>query len=419
VPIDVEALRARFPALRLTHDGVPFIYFDGPGGTQVPDSVIEAVARYYREMNANHEGAFVTSERSDTVIAEAHAALADFVGAASADEIKIGPNMTTLTLHVSRSIGATLQPGDEIVVTSLDHNANIDPWRHIARDRGLVVRTIDVRLDDLTLDEASLDAAITPRTKVVAVGYASNAVGTINPVAEIARRAHAVGAWLYVDAVHWAPHGPIDVRAIDADFLACSTYKFFGPHLGVLYGKGEILESLPSYKLKPAADRFETGTGAYELFGGATAAVDYLAEIGRSGDPADADGGGGGLTGRRAAIVAGMTAIRAYEMDLWARLERGLREIPGLRLWGIADPDRFDQRTPTAGVTIEGHAPHALAAALGSAGIATWDGDFYARDLAERAGFGEAGGLLRVGLVHYNTADEVDRLLGELERIVA
>jgi cysteine desulfurase family protein (TIGR01976 family) len=415
---DVVAQRSRFPALSLTHQGRPFVYFDGPGGTQVPDSVIDAVVRYYREMNANHEGAFATSVRSDAVIAETHAALADFLGAASADEIKIGPNMTTLTLHVSRSIGATMQPGDEIVVTSLDHNANIDPWRHMARDRGLTVRMIDVRLDDLTLDASSLEAAITSRTRLVAVGYASNAVGTINPVAEIARRAHAVGAWLYVDAVHWAPHGPIDVQAIDADFLVCSTYKFFGPHLGVLYGKSAVLDALPSYKLKPAVDRFETGTGAFELFGGATAAVDYLADIGRSVDPAAA-AAGGGLTGRRAAIAAGMAAVRGYEMDLWARLERGLREIPGLRLWGIADPDRFTDRTPTAGVTIEGHAPRDVAAALGQAGIATWDGDFYARDLTERAGLMETGGLLRIGLVHYNTADEVDRLLGELERIVA
>ncbi len=392
-------------------DGRPFVYFDGPGGTQVPDTVIDAVARYYREMNANHEGAFATSQRSDAVIAETHAALADLLGATSPDEIKIGPNMTTLTLHVSRSIGATLEPGDEIVVTSLDHNANIDPWRHMANDRGVTVRTIDVRLDDLTLDPASLDAAITPRTKLVAVGYASNAVGTINPVAEIAQRAHAVGAWLYVDAVHWAPHGVIDVQAVDTDFLVCSTYKFFGPHLGVLYGKQAILDSLPTYKLKPAADHFETGTGTYELFGGATAAIDYLAGIGRTtGASAPGD--------RRAALVAAMIAIRDYEMDLWARLERGLREIPGLRMWGITDSARWGERTPTAAVTIEGHEPRALAAALGEAGIATWDGDFYARDLGERLGVVASGGFLRIGLVHYNTADEVDRLLGELERIV-
>jgi cysteine desulfurase family protein (TIGR01976 family) len=320
--------------------------------------------------------------------------------------------MTTLTLHVSRSIGATLEPGDEIVVTSLDHNANIDPWRHMARDRGLTVRTIDVRLDDLTLDPASVDAALGPRTKLVAVGYASNAVGTINPVAELARRAHDVGAWLYVDAVHWAPHGPIDVQALDTDFLVCSTYKFFGPHLGVLYGRQSILDALPTYKLKPAADHFETGTGTYELFGGATAAVDYLADIGRATDGAAAD------SDRRAAIVAGMNAIRDYEMDLWARLERGLREIPGLRLWGISDPARSDERTPTAALTIEGHRPRDLAAALGRAGIATWDGDFYARDLGERLGVVVSGGFLRIGLVHYNTADEVDRFLAELERIV-
>ncbi|HLA17375.1 MAG TPA: cysteine desulfurase-like protein [Candidatus Limnocylindrales bacterium] len=416
--IDVAALRARFPSLSLAQDGRPFVYFDGPGGTQVPDTVIESVVRYYREMNANHEGAFMTSQRSDEVIAEAHAALADFLGAASPDEIKIGPNMTTLTLHVSRSIGARLEPGDEIVVTSLDHNANIDPWRHMARDRGLLVRTIDARPDDLTLDEASLEAAITSRTRLVAVGYASNAVGTINAVAEIGRRAHDVGAWLYVDAVAWAPHGPIDVRAIDADFLACSTYKFFGPHLGVLYGKADILAGLPTYKLKPASDSFETGTGAYELFGGATEAVDYVAGIGRAAEPAAGEAGGG-VTGRRAAIVAGMTAIRAYEMDLWARLERGLREIRGLRLWGIGDPSRRDQRVPTAAVTVEGRDPGDLAAALGRAGIATWNGDFYARDLVERLDLADRGGFLRIGIIHYNSAEEVDRLLEELERIVA
>jgi cysteine desulfurase family protein (TIGR01976 family) len=408
--IDVGALRARFPSLALTQNDRPFVYFDGPGGTQVPDTVIDAVVHYYRETNANHEGAFLTSRRSDEVVAEAHQALADFVGAATPDEIKIGPNMTTLTLHLSRSILATMEPGDEIVVTALDHNANIDPWRTAARDRGVTVRTIDVRPDDLTLDQASIAAVIGPRTRLVAVGYASNAVGTINPVTEIARRAHAVGAWIFVDAVHWGPHGPIDVQALDVDFLACSVYKFFGPHLGVLYGRRELLESLPSYKIKPASDRYETGTGTYELFGGATAAVDYLADIGRELDPSATD--------RRAALLVAMSAIRDYELDLWARLARGLREIRGLRLWGIDDPARSGERTPTAAVTIEGHTPASLAAALGDAGIATWNGDFYARDLVERLGAPVGDGFLRIGLVHYNTAEEVDRLLGELERIV-
>lgn len=280
--LDVAALRARFPALSLTVDGRPLVYFDGPGGTQVPGTVIEAVARYYRESNANHGGAFVTSRRSDAVVDEAHAAMADLLGAGSADEIKFGPNMTTLTFHASRSVGALLEPGDEIVVTTLDHEANVTPWRAVAADRGLIVRTVDIRPDDCTLDLDSLDAALNERTRLVAFGYASNAVGTVNPVAEIVRRAHAVGAWTYLDAVHWAPHGPIDVAALDVDFLVCSVYKFFGPHLGVLYGKRELLERLPAYKVRPAPDKLETGTGAFELHAGAVAALDYLADIGRA-----------------------------------------------------------------------------------------------------------------------------------------
>jgi cysteine desulfurase family protein (TIGR01976 family) len=412
--LDVAALRARFPALSLTVDGRPLVYFDGPGGTQVPATVIEAVARYYRESNANHGGAFETSRRSDALVDEAHAAMADLLGAGSADEIKFGPNMTTLTFHASRSIGALLEPGDEIVVTTLDHEANVSPWRAVAADRGLTVRTVDIRPDDCTLDLASLDAALNERTRLVAFGYASNAMGTVNPVAEIIRRAHAVGAWTYLDAVHWAPHGPIDVAAIDVDFLVCSVYKFFGPHLGVLYGKRQLLERLPAYKVRPAPDKLETGTGAFELQAGALAALDYLADIGRAqGAPAT------GLTGRRAALVAGMTVIRAAEMDLYARLDRGLREVPGLRLWGIADPARFAERTPTAAVSIEGHHPLAIAEALGREGIATWDGHFYAQALIERLGLDASGGVLRIGLVHYNTAGEIDRLLDALDTIVA
>ncbi len=267
------------------------VFFDGPGGTQVPDTVIDAVARYFRESNANAGGDFPTSRRSDAIVADAHAALADLVGAESVDEVKLGANMTTLTLHASRSITATMHPGDEIVVTRLDHEANVGPWLTAAADRDVTIRTVDIRPDDVTLDLDSLDAALGPRTRLVAVGWASNAVGTINPIAEIARRAHSVGAWVYVDAVHAAPHLPIDVRAVDVDFLACSAYKFFGPHLGVLYGRRAILEALPSYKIKPAHDRFETGTGNFEGQAGALAAVGYLADIGRreSGGNAPAD----------------------------------------------------------------------------------------------------------------------------------
>lgn len=420
MPIDVTAVRARFPSLRREHDGRPYVFLDGPGGTQVVDSVIEAVVDYYRTANANSGGAFPTSERSDALIAEARAALADFLGAPSPETVKFGANMTSLTFHVSRSIAASLRPGDEIVVTVLDHEANVSPWRLAAADRGLIVRTVDIRPEDGTLDLESLDAALGPRTRVVAVGYASNAIGTVNPVADIVRRAHAVGALAYVDAVHWAPHGPIDVVELDVDFLVCSAYKFFGPHLGVLYGKLEHLERLPAYKVRPAHDRWETGTGNFEGIVGAGAAVEYLAWLGRTfGDPVSGDeaGGAGASGARRRAMVAGMTAIRAYELGLFGRLLDGLRAIKGVRLYGIDDPARLAERAPTAALTIAGTHPRAAAEALGREGIATWDGDFYARALIERLGLAEAGGVLRAGLVHYNTAGEVDRFLQAIERL--
>jgi cysteine desulfurase family protein (TIGR01976 family) len=410
---DVEALRRRFPALSIEDHGRPVALFDGPGGTQVPDTVIEAIADYYRTSNANHDGPFLTSRRSDERAHEAHQAMADMLGAASADEIKFGANMTSLTFHMSRSIGATMAPGDEIVVTILDHEGNVGPWKAIAADRGLVVRTVDIRESDLTLDLATLDAVLGPRTKLVAVGWASNAVGTINPVAEIVRRAHAVGAWTYVDAVHAAPHLAIDVRAVGTDFLACSTYKFFGPHAGVLYGRAEVLDALPAYKLRPATDRFETGTGNFEGMAGVTAAVEYLAGIGV------AYGGAGADDPRGDRVHAGMRAIRAYEMDLFRRLADGLEAIPGLALYGITDRSRFDERTPTAALRLAGIAPRAVAEALGDEGIAVWDGDFYATGLIERLGLLESGGVVRIGLTHYNTAAEVDRLVEGLGRIAA
>jgi cysteine desulfurase family protein (TIGR01976 family) len=410
---DVEALRRRFPALAIEDGGRPVALFDGPGGTQVPESVIDAVGEYYRTSNANHGGPFLTSRRSDAAAHEAHQAMADMLGAASADEIKFGNNMTSLTFHVSRSIGATMEPGDEIVVTILDHEGNVGPWKAIAADRGLVIRTVDIRDEDVTLDLASLDAVLGPRTKLVAVGYASNAVGTINPVAEIVLRAHAVGAWTYVDAVHAAPHLPIDVRAIDTDFLACSTYKFFGPHAGVLYGKADVLDALPAYKLVPATDRFETGTANLEGLAGVTAAVEYLADVGVVCGGTRAD------RSRRERVLGGMSAIRNYELALYRRLAAGLEAIPGLTLYGIADRARFDERTPTAAIRLAGIAPRDVAAALGAEGIAVWDGDFYATGLIDRLGLAETGGVVRIGLTHYNTADEVDRLLEALGRIAA
>jgi cysteine desulfurase family protein (TIGR01976 family) len=407
MPIDVERARAQFPALALEQDGRPVVFLDGPGGTQVPQRVIDAVTRYYLEQNANTGGAFLTSRRSDAVLAEAHAAFADFLNARSADEVKFGPNMTSLTFALSRSIGATIGPGDEVVVTALDHAGNVGPWEAMAAERDLTVRRVEIDTRDCTLDLDSLDAVLGPRTKLVAVGYASNAVGTVNPVAEIVRRAQAVGALTFVDAVHYAPHGPIDVQALHSDFLACSAYKFFGPHLGVLYGRAELLESLPAYKVGPAQDRWETGTQNHEGIAGALAALDYLADL------APADPG----ASRRARLEAAMTRIQAYERNLGERLLTGLATIPGVRIHGIADPARSAERVPTVSLTVDGLRPRDAAESLARSGIFAWDGDFYASGLVERLGLADSGGFLRLGLVHYNTAGEVDRVLDALTGI--
>ncbi len=416
-PFDVNALRARFPALALEHEGQPMAFFDGPGGTQVTDTVIEAVSDYYRTSNANHGGTFPTSERSDAILDEAHAALADLLNAASPDEIKLGANMTTLTMHVARSITAGMQPGDELVVTGLDHEANVGPWLGVAADRGLTVRTVGIRRDDVTLDLEAFDTILHGRPKLVAFGWASNAVGSINPVGELVRRAHEAGALTYVDAVHAAPHVPIDVQAIGTDFLACSVYKFFGPHVGVLYGRAEVLDALPTYKLRPAGDRFETGTLNHEGIAGSLAAVEYIAEGGeRYG--ASLVAAFPGLTGRQLHAHAGMAAIRAYEMPLFGRLLDGLESIPGVRVWGITDRSRFAERTPTAALTFDSITPEAVAVALGARGIAAWWGNFYAVGVTERLGL-EPDGVLRIGLTHYNTEGEVDRLLDELRLITA
>jgi cysteine desulfurase family protein (TIGR01976 family) len=408
---DVAAVRRRFPALSREQDGRPVVFLDGPGGTQVPQQVIDAVVAYYRDSNANADGAFTTSRLSDAIAAEAHAALADFLGAASADEIKFGQNMTSLTFQVSRSIGSTLGPGDEIMVTTLDHEANVSTWRAMAADRGVTVQTVDINLDDVTLDLEDLESKLSPRTRLVAVGYASNAVGTINPVREIVARAHEVGAMTYVDAVAYAPHGPIDVVALDTDFLVCSAYKWFGPHLGALYGKAEILDRLPAFKVRPAHDRWETGTPSFESIAGTLAATDYLRDLGRELGDVAATNVPDGASDRRRELVAAMTAIAAHERALVSRLIDGLEDIAGVTIHGIRDPVRFDARVPTVSISIDGVAPRNAAESLGRAGIYVWDGDFYATGLIERLGKADEGGVLRLGLVHYNTPDEVDRTL--------
>jgi cysteine desulfurase family protein (TIGR01976 family) len=408
---DVDAIRARFPALAMSHEGRPMAFFDGPGGTQVPESVIDAVARYYRESNANHGGHFATSERSDAIVDDAHAAIGDLLGV-DADEITLGPNMTTLTFHLSRSIAATMRPGDEIVVSGLDHQANVDPWIAAARDNEVIVRTWEPNLADCTLRLDALEPLLNDRTRLVAVGWASNAVGSINPIAEIAATAHRVGAWVYVDAVHAAPHLPLDARAVDADFVACSVYKFFGPHVGAVYGRRSILEQLPAYKVRPASHKFETGTGNFEGWAGSAAAVEYLADLGRR------YGGASGDANRRAAVLAGMHAIRAYELDLYRHLAARLAAIEGIRIVGLTADADMERRTPTAAIRIAGLSPSAAADQLGRRGIAVWDGDFYATGLMERLGLAPDG-VVRIGLTHYNTRAEVDRLADELAALAS
>jgi cysteine desulfurase family protein (TIGR01976 family) len=410
--LDQAWVRARFPALAEEIDGRLPVFFDGPGGSQVPEAVMEAMARYLVTSNANAHGAFATSRETDALIDAARAAVADFLGCA-ADEIVFGANMTTLAYALSRAIGRELRPRDEIVVTRLDHYANVSPWRALEEERGVVVRTVDIRADDCSLDMEDLARQISPRTRLVAVGYASNAVGTVNDVAAAVRLARAAGAWTFVDAVHYAPHGPIDARALDCDFLACSAYKFYGPHVGVLYGKRERLARLRPYRVEPAADtvpvRWETGTLNHEGLAGLKATVDYLEELGRRVSPSAPD--------RRAALVAAMAASRDYERGLSERLIAGLARIPGLRIYGIVDPERFASRTPTVAVRLAGLSPAAAAAALGERGIFAWHGNFYALGLTQRLGVEDSGGFLRIGLLAYNTAAEIDRLLVALGEI--
>jgi cysteine desulfurase family protein (TIGR01976 family) len=427
VTLDLTAVRGAFPSLSQEINGTPVIYFDNPGGTQVTQSCADAIAAYLTTSNANTHGAFLTSQRTDALLEEAHAAMADFLNAPDPHEIVFGPNMTTLTFAISRSIGRTLKPGDEIVVTALDHDANVSPWRMMAEDRGLTLRMIDFDPATCTLDMADARAKITPQTKVVAVGYASNAVGTINDVATIIGWAHEVGALTYIDAVQYAPHAPVDVQALGCDFLACSAYKFFGPHQGIVWGKREHLERLTPYKVRPASDdipdRWETGTQAHELQAGTLAALEYLASLAPRSASATkaAQAQFPGMRGRRLALHAAMAAIQAYERGLIERLLAGLKTLPGVTLYGLADETDAGQmarRVPTVALTIAGHTPRGLAEGLAARGIYAWDGNYYAITLMERLGLEDSGGALRIGLAHYNTAEEVDRIVAALREIV-
>jgi len=411
--LDVAWVRSQFPSLQTQVHGQTAAFLDGPAGTQVPAQVIAAIQDYLTHSNANTHGAFLTSTRSDELIAGTRAAMADFFHCDPC-EVVFGQNMTTLTFAMSRAIGRELAPGDEILVTTLDHDANFSPWKAL-EEKGVVIRVADIHEQDCTLDLKDLKSKLTHRTKLVAVGYASNAVGSINPVGEIVRMAHAVGAMAFVDAVHYAPHGLIDVKELDCDFLVCSPYKFFGPHMGTLYAKREHLERLQPYKVRPsddeAPDRWETGTLAHELIAGIGAAVGYIAGVGRRSDPS--------AKTRREALAAAYRTTVAYERRLIARLIEGLQTIPGVRIYGITDPARFEERCSTLSLRVGDHPPREIAEFLAQRGIFTWDGNYYAINLTERLGVEQKGGMLRIGLVHYNTQEEVDRLLAALREFAA
>jgi cysteine desulfurase family protein (TIGR01976 family) len=414
--LDAAALRDHFPALARTHDGVPLAYLDGPGGTQVPRECIAAMTAYLERSNANRGGAFTASAETDALVDEAHAAAADFLGAHHPDEIAFGPNMTTLTYAVSRALGRDLAPGDEIVVTRLDHDANVAPWLALAEDRGLVVRWIELADDRATLDLDLLDDVLTPRTRVVAVGMASNALGTVTDVGRVIEAAHAVGAMAYVDAVHAAPHLPIDTSALQADLLVCSPYKFFGPHLGMLYGRRDLLERLDAYRVRPAGDalpgKWEVGTQNHEALAGLLGTFGYLERLGA------AYGSVAGADDRRGRLRAAMSAIHEHERVLSLAVLERLATVPGLRLFGLGDRDRVDERVPTFSFTLPGHRARTIAEHLATRGISAWDGDFYAWELVRELGLAGEGGLLRIGLVHYNTVEEVDRVVAALVELI-
>ncbi|MCL4262820.1 MAG: cysteine desulfurase-like protein [Anaerolineae bacterium] len=405
-PFDLQTIRRRFPALQLEVNGRTAVYLDGPGGTQVPQPVIDAIAHYLAQGGSNQGGPFFTSQYTDTVIMAARHAIMDFYHARRPEEIVFGQNMTSLTFAFSRALAQTWQPGDEIIVTRLDHDANITPWVMAATDRSVTVRWLDFDPTDCTLRLDLLPGLLNEKTRLVAVTYASNAVGSITDVPRVVQMAHQAGALVYVDSVHYAPHGPLDVQALDCDFLAASVYKFFGGHVGALYGKYEHLDRLPAYKVRPSSPqppgKWETGTQSFESLAGVTAAVDYIASLSQTSGS------------RRERLVWAMTQIKEYEMSLSYHFLEGAAKIPGLRVYGITDVENLVQRTPTFAVSLTGHTPETVATRLGEQGIFVWHGDYYAVAVMERLGLADKGGLVRIGFVHYNSHNEVDQVLAAL-----
>jgi cysteine desulfurase family protein (TIGR01976 family) len=411
---DVHDLRKQFPSLNRVGGRtarVP-IFLDGPGGTQVPQRVINAMVHYLTTCNANQGGVFATSRESDAILHEAYQAAADLLNAPSAEEIIFGANMTTLTFHLSRAFGRTLRPGDEVLVTRLDHDANVRPWVLAARDAGAAVRFVDIHPEDCTLDFDDLRRQLSPRVRLVAVTCASNAVGAVTDVRQITRLAHDAGALVFLDAVHYTPHRLINVQDWDCDFLVCSAYKFFGPHVGILWGKQDHLRRLPAYKLRPATDdlpgRWMTGTQNHEGLAGVAAAIDYLASIDTSAERHQS---------RRQRLARAFQAIEDHERRLAERLLDGLRSRQRFRVWGITQRERLCERVPTVSITATEHTPLQIAEHLAKREIYTWNGNMYALELTERLELEERGGILRLGLVHYNTTEEIDSLLQALDEL--
>ena len=416
--LDLNLIRQQFPALNR-----PAVFFDNPGGTQIASPSLDRINRYLLECNANHEGQFETSRKSDEVLHDAHVAMADFLNAARPEEVVFGNNMTTLSLHLSRSLARTLNPGDEIVVTRMDHDANISPWMLIAEDRGCNLTWVDFDVEDGTLNVDEFARAMERKPKIAAFGYASNALGTINPVRKLTRMAKEAGALVYIDAVQYAPHGPIDVQDIGCDFLVCSSYKFFGPHAGALYGRYDLLDGLKAYKVRPATDelpgKFETGTQNHEGIAGVLGALEYFEWIGNQFGDKNLEGLKDQYSGRRLVYKQAMTAIRAYEFELSRALIEAIQSVPGTRIYGLTDMKRLDERVPTVSFTLEGRNPAEVAAKLGDAGFYVWDGHYYALAVVERLGLLDQGGMVRVGAAHYNTLDEVSRFRDALAKIAA
>lgn len=412
---NILALRQQFPALANCQNGQPVAYFDGPAGTQVHRSVIDAMNRYLVDCNANKGGSFPSSQTSDEWMAEAHQAFADFVGAKDPDEIVFGQNMTSLAFALSRSLARTWHAGDEVIVTRLDHDANIAPWVTAAEDVGAVVRYVDFDPDNACqLNMGQLQSFLNSKTRMVAVGCASNATGGINPVGDICQMARDVGALTFLDAVHYAPHGLMDVSGWGCDFLACSAYKFFGPHLGTLWGRRELLEELYAYQVRPAPTsipgKWMTGTQSFESIAGGMACIDYLAN----------NVGGlscNGTDSRREKLQRAFELINEYEQTLSKRLIEGLNGNAGIRIYGVDDVSEVAPRFPTFSITHDSIPTPQLARILGEQGIYVWAGNYYALQLTEQLGL-EPAGMVRIGALHYNTLDEVDRLLAAVDAAV-